>query len=162
MIGARTASRELALQVLYARELAEDDPVEVAEEAFLASEVPEKVRRHARTLVDGVLANLVQLDEEIAATADNWELKRLATIDRNVLRLALYEMLHVEDVPARVAINEAIELGKRFSTKQSGGFVNGVLDALRRRHDLPAGDAPALEPEGDEPARELRPPTEPA
>ena len=154
----RSRGRELALQVLYARELAEDDPVEVAEEAFLASEVPEKVRRHARTLVDGVLANLVQLDEEIAATADNWELSRLATIDRNILRLALHEMLHVEDVPARVAINEAIELGKRFSTAQSGGFVNGVLDALRRRHGLPAEGAPP--PTETEAPRELRPPTD--
>lgn len=161
MIGARTASRELALQALYAREMAPDDPLIACQSALDSAEVPEPVRAHARVLVDGVLGQMSQIDADIVGAADNWELKRLATVDRNILRLALYEMLHAEDVPARVAINEAIELGKRFSTAQSGGFVNGVLDALRQRHGLPAGEAPAaLDEPSDESPRELLPPTD--
>lgn len=142
MIGARTRARELALQALYTRELVEQDPELACASTLADAEVPEAVRDHARELTHGVVAHLVALDASIAGAAENWELARLATIDRNVIRLALYEMLHTSDVPARVAINEAIELGKRFSTAQSGAFINGVLDRIRKEAGLPAGEAP--------------------
>jgi len=153
MIGARTRARELALQALYTRELVEHDPELACASTLADAEVPEAVRDHARALTHGVVAHLVALDAEISGAAENWEIARLATIDRNVIRLALYEMLYLDDVPARVAINEAIELGKRFSTAQSGGFINGVLDHIRKQHGLPAGEAPPPL----EAARELSP-----
>jgi transcription antitermination factor NusB len=90
-----------------------------------------EVRRFARELVDGCWAHRDELDARIAAVAENWEIRRMAVVDRNVLRLASYELLFVDDVPPKVSINEAIDLAKRYSTADSGGFVNGILDRIR-------------------------------
>ncbi len=81
--------------------------------------------------------------------AQNWKISRMAVIDRNVLRMATYELLHCADIPPKVAINEAIELGKRYSTEKSGAFINGILDKIKSRA-APRGDEPAIElPEVD-------------
>ena len=132
MIGSRTRSREIALQVLYSC-----DREVVAErsrwEPTLAdAECSAEVRAFARELIEGVLAERARIDELIAGAADNWELSRLATVDRNILRIAVHELLARPDIPAKVSINEAIELGKRYSTAQSGAFINGILDRIRR------------------------------
>jgi transcription antitermination protein NusB len=133
---ARTRARELALQFLFQVDVqggeyrAELDP-------FLGAALDGRpggteARAYAVKLVDGVLAHQPEIDALIREAARNWELERMAGVDRNVLRLGCYELLHEPDVPMKVAINEAIELGKRFSTEASGAFVNGILDRIRK------------------------------
>jgi N utilization substance protein B len=85
----------------------------------------------AQRLVEGTLAHQEDIDLRLQAVARNWDLKRMAIVDRNVMRVAAYELIWCDDVPPKVAINEAIEIGKKFSTANSGGFVNGILDRIR-------------------------------
>jgi N utilization substance protein B len=94
--------------------------------------VDASVRREAIAMIDGVLSCQEDLDATIRAAADRWKLERIAAIDRAILRLAVFEILESPDVPPKVAINEAIELAKRYSTAQSGAFVNGILDRVMR------------------------------
>ena len=93
--------------------------------------VPTKTQAYADELVAGVTAHWEELDQHIQRLASNYELHRIAAVDRNILRLAIYEMLHCPDVPPVVAINEGIEIAKRFGTEESGRFVNGILDRVR-------------------------------
>jgi len=86
----------------------------------------------ARGLVDGTCAHLEEIDERIREAAENWDMSRMATLDRNILRMAVYELAHCEDIPPKVAINEAIELAKQFGAEESGQFVNGILDKIKR------------------------------
>lgn len=132
----RTRARELALQFLFQVDV-QGAEMRDALEAFLDDALdgrpggPE-ARSYAVQLVDGVLAHKAEIDGLIRDAARNWELERMAGVDRNVLRLGCYELLHEADVPVKVAINEAIELGKRYSTEASGAFVNGILDRIRK------------------------------
>lgn len=100
-------------------------------------------------LVEGVRKHQPQIDEAIKQVAENWRLDRMAAIDRNILRLGAFEILHREDVPAKVAINEALELAKRYSTAQSSRFVNGILDKVLQNRDAAEGDRPADEAAAD-------------
>jgi transcription antitermination factor NusB len=93
--------------------------------------------QYARTLVNGVVENRQRIDELISEQADNWRLERMPVVDRNVLRLAVYELLYELDIPKLVVVDEAIELAKRFGSENSGRFVNGLLDGLLRRHTFP-------------------------
>jgi len=133
----RTRSRELALQLLYQLD-ARGEEAEALMEEFLQREEPDDTELHefTRCLVNGTQEAREEIDGLLAAAAENWRLDRMALVDRNILRMAVFEMLHLDEVPAKVAINEAIELGKRFSTKQSGSFINGILDRIRREKDL--------------------------
>lgn len=132
----RTRAREIALQLLYQfdvrgegyeRELGRDLATLVADE----SKDDDEVRTFALRLLQGTLTHRDELDQRLRLVARNWDLKRMAIIDRNVLRMAIYELTHCADIPPKVTINEAIELGKKFSTANSGGFVNGILDRIR-------------------------------
>jgi N utilization substance protein B len=136
VIGARRRSRELALQILFCWDVGPTMTADGLGETMDNAEASADVRAFAQTLVDGVIAELSFLDGAIAAAADNWSVERLAVVDRNVLRLAVYELSRADDVPPAVAIDEAIELGKRYSTAQSGSFINGVLDRVRRDLDI--------------------------
>lgn len=127
----RTRARELALQVLYQVDV-RDELRDDLDELFLASEEPEDVVEFARVLVEGTLESRDEADGLITKVAEHWDIARMAAIDRNILRLAVHEMLSRPDIPDKVSINEAIELGKKFSTEQSGGFINGILDRIRR------------------------------
>jgi N utilization substance protein B len=104
-------------------------------EAFWQSDeqFPEDIKTYANQLVTGTLEHLPDIDRLIGIHADNWDLKRMAVIDRNILRLGAYEMLYLDDVPAKVCINEAIELAKRFGDAESGKFINGILDAIHKK-----------------------------
>ncbi|HYR58571.1 MAG TPA: transcription antitermination factor NusB, partial [Chthoniobacteraceae bacterium] len=93
-------------------------------------DVPAATRLFTEQLVTGVQANLLAIDERIKKYAANYELHRIATVDRNILRVAIYEMLFCPDIAPVIAINEAIEIAKRFGTEKSGGFVNGILDRV--------------------------------
>jgi len=129
----RTRARELALQFLYQLDLRGPEILEEAKFFFRAEEQDKAVREFAAQLVNGVMAHRAELDQVIRAVAQNWEIARMAVIDRNVLRMAAYELFHCPDIPPKVAINEAIELGKRFSTQNSGAFINGILDKIKDR-----------------------------
>ena len=132
-MGRRSRAREVALQVLYQDDLNPDhDPAE--SDRFLVARLHgEELVAFARSLVAGVRRNRGELDQILARTADNWSLERMAATDRNVLRLGAYEILYF-DTPDRVAIDEAVELAKRFGSRQSAQFVNGILDRLLTRN----------------------------
>jgi len=104
------------------------------------------VREFAERIVNGVIARIAEVDQLIRTASLNWRIDRMATVDRNVLRLATYELLDQKDTPVKVVLNEAIELSKRFGTEDSSSFVNGVLDKvaslLKDRADEPASDGP--------------------
>jgi N utilization substance protein B len=126
----RTRARERALQALYQIDVAAEG-IDDALAAFWRSFEPveQEVRTLAEELVRGVAQHRRQVDEAIEEASSNWRLDRMARVDRNVLRLAVYELVGT-DVPVKVVINEAIELGKKFGSESSGAFVNGVLDRV--------------------------------
>ena len=142
----RSRGRELALQFLYQMDLLGLGLVDELAGFLAAEERDLEARAFARRLVVGVHERWDELNEAIRAVAQNWDIGRMAVIDRNVLRLATYELLHCKDIPPKVAINEAIELGKRFSTANSGAFINGILDRIKSQGEAPphagAGSAP--------------------
>ncbi len=128
--SARHRSREVALQVLYALDASSSEDAEAAFSTFADHfELPEGARAFAKQLVVGVAERREVLDREIAAHARNWRVERMAAVDRNLLRLATYEMREL-GTPPQVAIDEAIELARRFGGEASPRFVNGVLDAV--------------------------------
>jgi transcription antitermination factor NusB len=142
----RTRSRELALHVLYMGDVKGAEAFDEAEEHFASQARDPEIRAYARRLVEGVRANQGEIDDWIRRTAKNWDLSRMAALDRNLLRIGIYELLHEESVPPRVAINEAIELGKRYSTTQSGAFINGILDRVRVLAGVPDRGGPEAPP----------------
>jgi transcription antitermination factor NusB len=127
----RTQARECALQILYQYEL-NPAPLEEVMESFWEqnSNATEEVRRFADALVLGSQKHVKELDEIIIRATENWELSRMAVIDRNILRFATYELLFLSEIPPKVTINEAVNLAKKFSQEESGKFVNGVLDKI--------------------------------
>ncbi|MEN8181478.1 MAG: transcription antitermination factor NusB [Myxococcota bacterium] len=135
--ASRRRSREAALQVLYAadvkgREGSESVPLEEAFERVSAHfELPEGARAFAKELCCGVASNREDLDRSLAAHSEHWRLERMAAVDRNILRLAVYELLRTP-TPASIVIDEAVELARRFGGERSPTFVNGVLGALAR------------------------------
>lgn len=136
----RTRARELALQALYLLDLRGAEVLGDVDALLDDGTSEPDVRRFARELVDGCWARRDELDETIAKVAENWDIHRMAVVDRNVLRLATYELLFLDDVPPKVSINEAIDLAKRYSTTDSGGFVNGILDRIRSQSEDPQRD----------------------
>ena len=130
----RSKAREVALQVLYEDDLnPEEEPVDRDE--FIRSRLQDdaELMKFARSLIDGVRRNRSELDALLTKTAENWSLERMAATDRNVLRLGAFEILYTQ-TPGAVAINEAVELAKRFGTAQSAPFVNGILDKFIEGH----------------------------
>jgi N utilization substance protein B len=128
----RSRAREVALQVLYQDDLnPQHNPADDVRFVSNRLKAPELVE-FADSLIAGVRLNRKDLDEKLAQTADHWSLERMAATDRNVLRLGAYEILHA-DTPERVAINEAVELAKRYGAKQSPHFVNGILDRFMHK-----------------------------
>ncbi len=155
-MGMRREARERAVQFLFQHDLNQPEDLEAALRVFWESqaaaalaeekavarwgeavELPPPtveeaaVRSFAEPLIRGTLEHLTSLDEQIKKYARNWDIHRMAVVDRNVLRLAIYEMLHREDIPPVVSINEAVDIAKRFSTEDSGKFVNGILDKVK-------------------------------
>lgn len=127
----RTRARERALQALYQIDVASTDLEEALARFWRSFEpVEREVREMAEALVRGTAAHRREIDEAIEAVSLNWRLDRMAKVDRNVLRLAVHELLHRPDVPVKVVIDEAIELAKKFGSESSGAFVNGVLDRI--------------------------------
>ncbi len=132
-MGRRRKAREVALQFLYQLDLqGEDDPGPHAAEFWARHPVDEPTRAFAERLVRGVKQNQAKIDGIITQYAEHWDLERMAVVDRNILRMAIHELMAGEDVPGKVAINEAIEIAKKFGTRESGRFINGILDRVYR------------------------------
>ena len=140
-MGTRRKSRELALQVLFQGELVEQNGLLDFEEFCVHFQVNKKAIPYAKKLLDGVLEKSDVLNQLISKYAENWRLERMSVIDRNILRLAVYEVHYQNDVPTTVAINEAVEIAKRYSTDDSGPFINGILDAMAREETSGMKDA---------------------
>ncbi len=143
----RTRSRELTLQFLYQLDLRGEEFADEAKGFLRQEEADKGTREFALHLIRGTQEHAADIDRVIREVAQNWDLERMAVIDRNVLRMATFELLHCPDIPPKVSINEAIELGKRFSTANSGGFINGILDRIKDGH-VPAKSVPET-PEDD-------------
>jgi N utilization substance protein B len=138
-MGKRREGREVALQLLFYWDLnLQEMPQEKDLELFwgLCNVIP-GTRSFATTVLNGVIANQATIDSKITRYTANYELKRISAVDRNILRMAIYEMLYSADVPPIVAINEAIDIAKKFGTEESGKFVNGVLDRVKLDLDRP-------------------------
>jgi N utilization substance protein B len=132
-MGRRRKAREVALQFLYQLDLqSEDDPVPHEHEFWARHPLSDEAKTFAETLVRGTKANQAKIDQVIEQYTENWDLERMAVVDRNILRAAVYEMLWTAEVPVKVAINEAIEIAKKFGTKESSRFINGVLDRIHK------------------------------
>ena len=135
-LAGRRRAREAALQMLYQWEVGRVGPYEAIVSYWpsrdAAEEVPEELREFANGLVKGTIQQVAEIDQLLTAHAHNWRLERMAVIDRLVLRLAVYELQSQPETPARVVINEAIELARTFSGDEAVPFVNGVLDAVRK------------------------------
>lgn len=143
-MGTRRKAREAALQFLFQDDFlgkeisAEPDRFDDRFSDFsLLYQVNKKARPYARDLLQGVIKNIDTIDSAIIAHATNWRLERIAAADRNLLRVAIYELMFGEDVPTQVAINEAVEIAKRFGSEDSPAFINGVLDAVQQARQTP-------------------------
>jgi N utilization substance protein B len=132
-MGTRRRARELALQLLYQSELTDATPEEMQAGFEEWRNSSESVRDFADRLLRGTLDRIDEIDEELGHQTTHWRLERLAAVDRNILRLAMYELMFDADTPHAVVIDEAIEIAKKYGTKDSGRFVNGVLDGFVKR-----------------------------
>lgn len=131
-MASRRKSRELALQMLFQYELGGHTTGQVLATFLPPLKADAEVKEFARALFEGTVAHIDAIDPLLRRHAENWKLERMAAVDRNVLRLALHELLHEPDTPPAVVINEALELARRFSAPESVEFVNGILDAVRK------------------------------
>ena len=155
-MGIRHEAREWALQFLFQSEFTRDESVDEGFKLFWDRQNEDvgapspghtagkddrqraKARMFVEELARGVIAHHVEIDPLIAKHAENWEIDRMGTVDRNAMRIAVYEMLYRNDIPPVVSINEAVELAKSYSSIESGKFVNGILDRIRKGIDRPA------------------------
>ncbi len=130
----RTKARELALQLLFQVDIT-NEPVDKAIGVFWqnqARDIEPEVKEFTESLIKGTIDRKIQLDEAITRYAVNWLIKRMAVIDRNILRLAAFEILYLPEIPVKVSINEAVDLAKKFGDIDSGKFVNGILDKISK------------------------------
>ncbi len=126
----RTHSREIALQALYQLEMRGNEIIHEIETFCMKQDKEDEVGKFALTLVKGCVQVTEEIDKKIVSVSENWDLQRMPVIDRNILRLACYELFYMDDIPPKVSINEAIDLAKKYSTKKSSLFVNGILDKI--------------------------------
>lgn len=134
----RTLSREFALQMLYKVDITRDSPdTAIADfwQDHLEENIEDEVRNFATEIVKGTIDNLSVIDQKISQYATNWEIERMAVIDRNIMRMGSYELLYRSDIPPKVSINESVELAKRYSGQEAGKFVNAILDKIRMEID---------------------------
>lgn len=130
----RTLAREFALQVLYQADITHDNCDSALNNFWQArngENIEDQVKKFTGELVKGVTENLEAIDEKIARHATNWQLKRMAVVDRNILRMGCFELMFRDDIPFKVSINEAVELAKKYSSLEASKFVNGILDKVK-------------------------------
>ena len=145
-MGRRRQARELALQALYYLDARAGDPQEAMALFHRNFTPPRKARDFMDRLVQGVSANRDTIDAIVERYSENWKVFRMPRVDRNVIRMAAFEMFWLVDIPHSVSINEAIDLGKQYGTDDSGAFINGILDRIRKALESGELAAPAINP----------------
>lgn len=143
-MSTRRRAREIALQVLYQLDLDPADPKKVLALHWENFQPSEQSREFCARLVDGVLQNGKEIDRLIEEHSENWTLKRMAVVDRNILRLAAFELRYCPDIPFKVTLNEAVELAKKFGSDDSGAFINGILDRIHTLSNQTLKDNPNI------------------
>ena len=137
----RTQARECALKILYQLDMAGEPLDEVLSAFWEYYPAPPEVREFAEVLVRGTRERLSEIDQKLSQYAENWQLNRMAAVDRNILRFAAYELLYLDEIPPKVTINEAVNVAKKYSQEEAGKFVNGVLDKINHtevhKSDIP-------------------------
>ena len=133
-MGNRRKARELVTQVLFHMEYSPDDPEKSFELICNNFNAPRSLRLFAMELIKGIWEKKDQIDRIIQKSSKNWKMGRMSKVDRSILRLSVYEMFFLDDIPPKVSIDEAVELGKRFGTEESGAFINGILDNVYIRN----------------------------
>jgi len=131
-MGNRHKAREFTLQILYQFDFLESDVGEIKELFWRDISAPDEVRTFSDRLVDGVIDHQREIDVLLSKYSENWTLERMTGVDRNILRIAVFEILHCDEIPKNVTINEAVEIGKRFGSEDSGAFINGIIDKIAR------------------------------
>jgi len=126
----RRKAREIALQVLYELDVLDIDATEAIAIFWNYFGAPEESRKFSSHLIEGACDKKEEIDSLISSCSDNWSLARMSRVDRNILRMAVYELLYCPDIPPKVTLNEAIDLGKMYGSENSGSFINGILDAV--------------------------------
>lgn len=126
----RTRARELALKILYQFDVRKKDIFDLIDKFFQHNEVKKEIEKFTREIVIGCEENIKKIDNEIESYSQNWSIDRMPIVDRNILRLSIFELIYRDDIPSKVSINEAIELAKKYSDKKSSKFVNGILDKV--------------------------------
>ena len=129
-MGARRRSRELAMQVLFYMDMSRSDSKELLELYCKNFPISKKILPFFLELVKGVIHLKSEIDSIIERFSSNWKISRMSCVDRNILRIAVYELLFCKDIPSKVSINEAIDIGKKFGTEDTGAFINGILDGV--------------------------------
>ncbi len=142
-MATRRHAREWCFQILFQLDMNPGELPAVFKEFWKVRKTDPKTRLFAETLVGGVKDHLDEIDAKIKEYAHNWDIKRMGAVERNVMRMALYEMRYCEDVPPVVSINEAVDIAKYFGSVESGKFVNGILDRARKDLSRPARGGPA-------------------
>jgi N utilization substance protein B len=135
-MGARRKARELALQMLYQFDLSGNGPDIIIEMFEDLQKSKPNTREFAERVFRGTVAHISDIDGMIQAQADNWRIARMAVVDRNIIRMSIYEFLHETDTPKLVVIDEAIEIAKKFGNDKSSQFINGILDGILKRYNL--------------------------
>ena len=126
----RRKAREVTLQVLYELDVLGIDIGEAIARFWANFDAPEEARQFSSFLIEGTWANREKIDSLISGSSENWTMARMSRVDKSILRMAVYELLFCHDIPPKVTLNEAIDLGKVFGSENSGAFINGILDAL--------------------------------
>lgn len=155
-MGERRGAREWALQLLFQEDFNPGKRDEVLEIFWRSKKPSERAKTFTEELVYGVLEHRPEIDQRLQGYAENWSLHRMSAVDRNLMRLAMFELLYRVDIPPVVTINEAVDIAKSFSGEDSGRFVNGILDRARKDLKRPArtAEAPETPPEDPSPAKE--------
>jgi len=134
-MGHRRKAREYALQGLYMHEISGTPIEDLVKIGWAESPIPDTIREFTVTLIEGAISHIKEIDEIINRHSKNWKFERLTAVDKSILRISIYAILYLRDIPPVVSINEGIELGKIYGGESSGQFINGILDAVRK-HDL--------------------------
>ena len=139
-MGARRKARELALQMLYQHDLSGNAPETIVTTFEELQKSKPNTREFATKIFRGTVDHISEIDEMIQNQAENWRLSRMAAVDRNIIRMSIYEFLHEDDTPKLVIIDEAIEIAKKYGTQKSSQFINGILDGILKRYNLGGAD----------------------
>jgi N utilization substance protein B len=134
-MGKRRKAREGTLQILFQLEFDDSDPDDVIKQFWKEKKASREIKDYSGYLINGITSHQNSIDQIIQAASEHWRLSRMAVVDRNILRMAVFELFYEEGLAPAIVINEAIEIAKKFSSDQAAQFVNGILDALRRRSD---------------------------